>query len=140
MKSLATLIKLQKTYVDEQRLVLARSQDDLARIEQHIAELEIEKAREQLAAQENPEARATYGAFLTTMVVRERAAEKERRAGLAAVELARAKLAELFEEQKRYEILEKSHREAAVAAERRQERLELDEIGSITHTRKKNDS
>jgi flagellar biosynthesis chaperone FliJ len=58
MKSLSTLIKLQKTHVDEQRLALARLQARLEEIEQSIAMLEIKKAREQTVAQENGEARA----------------------------------------------------------------------------------
>ena len=47
MKSLATLIKLQKTRVDEQRLTLTRLQAHLENIENSIAALEIRKAREQ---------------------------------------------------------------------------------------------
>ena len=136
MKSLAALIKLQKTYVDEQRLMLAKLQDHLAQIEQDIAAIEIEKAREQIAAQASAEARATYGAFLRACVARERALDKERISALAAIDIARDRLAELFEEQKRYEIAETTRREAEAADERRRERIELDEIGSISHARK----
>src|ERR1700761_6409048 len=128
MKSLATLIKLQKTRVDEQRIHLAALQEQLDSIERRIAELEIEKAREQVAAEHNPEARGTYGAFLKAAINRGRELDKARQTTQIAVEIARDKLAELFEEQKRYEVAEANRIESEAAEERRQERIELDEI------------
>jgi len=137
MKSLATLIKLQKTYVDEQRQQLARLQDYLDYVEQQIAQLEISLAREQAAAQDE-EARATYGAYLTSMINRGRELEKDRINAAAAVKLAQEKLAELFEEQKRYEIAEEARIEQEAREERRRETLEMDEIGGVMHERQKN--
>jgi flagellar biosynthesis chaperone FliJ len=137
MKSLATLIKLQKTRVDEQRQTLAKAQEFLDGVAQAIAQLEIKKAREQTAAEKHPEARLTYGAFLKAAVRDGRALEKQRAVAEAAVEAARAKLAELFEEQKRYEIAA-AHRQAAEDREgRRKETIELDEVGGVTYTRNK---
>lgn len=137
MKSLTTLIKLQKTRVDEQRQTLAKAQEFLDSVEQQIVQLEIKKVREQAAAQEYPEARLTYGAFLKAAVRDGRALEKQRAVAIAAVEAARDKLAELFEEQKRYEIAA-AHRQAAEdREERRRETIELDEVGGVTYTRKK---
>ena len=140
MKSLATLIKLQKTYVDEQRQHLAHLLDEQEKIQHKIAALEIEMAREQVAAQEHPEAQATYGAFLKAAIERARALEKDRQAGEHAIEIARDKLSRLFEEQKRYEIAEAARIEAELSAERRLERIDLDEIGSVTYVRKQENS
>jgi flagellar biosynthesis chaperone FliJ len=137
MKSLATLIKLQKTRVDEQRQILAKLQERLQEIENDIALLEIKKAREQAAAEEHTEARMTYGAFLKVAVREGRALEKQRAAALASIEVARAKLAELFEEQKRYEIAAASRQSTEDREERRRETIELDEVGSVTYIRKK---
>ncbi|HEU0118543.1 MAG TPA: flagellar FliJ family protein [Alphaproteobacteria bacterium] len=137
MKSLATLIKLQKTYVDEQRQQLAKLQERLEQIEMQIAQLEVEKAREQIAAEQNPEARATYGAFVKAAVAKGRELDKERQIAIAAVEAARDKLTELFEEQKRYETAEEARIAAEEKEERRRETIELDEIGGITHERNK---
>ncbi|MDX2028366.1 MAG: hypothetical protein SFW62_07000 [Alphaproteobacteria bacterium] len=136
MKSLATLIKLQKTYVDEQRLLLARLQEQLDAIEQAIAVLEIQKVREQEVARDNEEARATYGAFVKAALDKGKELEKHRQIAEAAIEAAREKLSELFEEQKRYEIAEEARIEAEEREERRRETIELDEIGSVRHTRK----
>jgi hypothetical protein len=137
MKSLATLIKLQKTYVDEQRLHLAKLQARLEQIVRDIALHEIMKAREQVAAEQHREARATYGAFLKAAVKKGRELEKERQTAAHAVEIARDKLAQLFEEQKRYELAEAARLEAEAKEERRKERIELDEIGSVSFVRKK---
>jgi hypothetical protein len=137
MKSLATLIKLQKTHVDEQRLALAKLQAQLAEIEKAIMILEITKARELTVAQANAETRATYGAFLKAAVQRGRELEKQRQAMEAAIDIARQKLTELFAEQKRYEIAEAARLAAELKEEQRRETLELDEIGGVTHARKK---
>lgn len=137
MKALVTLIKLQKSLVDEQRQHLAKLQDLLDGVHRRIAELEIAKAREQVAADANTEARATYGAFLKHMAVKTHELEKERLVAVHAVDVAHAKLAELFEEQKRYEIAEQARIDAEAKEERRLERIELDEIGGVTHERRK---
>ena len=136
-KTLATLIKLQKALVDEQRQQLSKLQDILEEIERRIAAVEIEKAREQVAAENNPGATATYGAFLKRITTRGRELEKERRIMVFAVDQAHAKLSELFEEQKRYEIAEEARLAAEIKEEQRRERLDLDEIGGVTHERRK---
>jgi flagellar biosynthesis chaperone FliJ len=137
MKTLDTLIKLQKSLVDEQRQHLVKLQDMLDEIIRRIAVLEIEKTRELLAAESSAEARATYGAFLKRIVAKGRELEKERQVAAHAVDLAHARLIELFEEQKRYEIAEAARLEAEAKEERRRERIDLDEVGGVTYTRRK---
>lgn len=136
MKSLATLIKLQKTFVDEQRQHLARLLDHLESIEEKIREVEDLKESEKEAGKDEI-TRASYGEFLKQMVLIGRALEQERQQAEAAVRMAQEKLAELFEEQKRYEIAEASRIEEEAKAERRLERLELDEIGGMRHERQR---
>jgi flagellar export protein FliJ len=137
MKSLATLIKLQKNRVDEQRIHVARLQTHLSEIEQKIAQLEIDKAREQVAAQKSVESTVTYGAFLKAAVKKGRDLEKDRQVAEAAVEVARGQLTELFEEQKRYETAEANRITAEEKEERRRETIELDEVGGMSHERRK---
>ena len=136
-KSFATLIKLQKSLVDEQRQVLCRLQDRLDSIDAAIAQLEILKAREQEAASQEVVFRSTYGEFLKTAVLRGRVLEKERLLAARAVELAHDKLAEMFEDQKRYETAEAQRLAEEAQEEMRLERIALDEIGSIMHERKR---
>lgn len=139
MTTLSTLIKLQKSLVDEQRQHLALLQRMLDSILHRMTQLEIEKAREQVLAEKNPDSRTTYGAFLKRMAIRGRDLEKERAFVQQAMDETHAKLAELFEEQKRYEIAEQARIDAEAREERRQETIELDEIGGITHERRKTD-
>ncbi|MFA4994620.1 MAG: flagellar FliJ family protein [Bdellovibrionales bacterium] len=136
-KSFATLIKLQKTLVDEQRQHLARLMENLEKIENRIRQLEALRAREQAAAAKNEIARMTYGAFLKNLIAKRRELEKEHQAAAAAVRKAQERMAELFEEQKRYEIAEEQRIEEIEKEERRLERIELDEIGGVRHERKK---
>ncbi len=140
MDSLKTLIDLQKARVDEQRIVMTRLNARLDMIEQQIAELEIRKVSEQTAASENQESRTTYGAFLDHAKRQGLVLERERQATLSAIEAARAVLAELFEEQKRYEIAQNARELAALKEEKRKESIELDEMGAVTHERKKDTS
>jgi len=137
MKSLATLIKLQKTRVDEQRLHLARIEEHLAQIEQAIRDLNEQKKREQVAAKKDTANAVTYGAFLKRTIRRGRELDKERLVAIEAVRLARERLAELFEEQKRYELAQQHRDEQARREESRRLTIELDEIGGITHQRRK---
>ena len=60
-----------------------------------------------------------------------------RKAAAHAIDQALAKLTELFEEQKRYEIAESARIEAEAKEERRRERIDLDEIGGVMFERKK---
>jgi flagellar protein FliJ len=136
-KSFATLIKLQKTFVDEQRQQLTRLLENLERIERRIMELEVQKAREQAAATKDLVASMTYGAYLKLVIVMQRALEVERQTAARAVTIAQDKLAELFEEQKRYEIAEEERIEDLLRTERRLETLELDEVGGMRHQRQR---
>jgi hypothetical protein len=139
MKSLSTLIKWQKTHVDEQRVILAKLQEKLDAVEQAIADLEQEKLQEQASAKKNPEKAVTYGAYVKEAIRRGEMLQKQRWAVEEAVTGARDKLTELFEEQKRYEIAEANRIEIDEKKERQRETAELDEIGGVTHGRQKGD-
>lgn len=137
MKWLSTLIKLQKNRVDEQRQILARLQQRLDDVNENILMHEKRKELERGAVKSNPEISLTYGAFLRWAVEYSRELEREREIAEKAVEAARDRMAELFEEQKRYEIAEARRLEKEKQEEQKRETIELDEIGSITHQRKK---
>ncbi len=136
-KSFATLIKLQKSFVDEQRRHLAHLMENLQQIEARIMQLEALRAQEQAAAAKDDVARMTYGVFLKSVIAKRRELEKERVEAAMAVMAAQEKLSELFEEQKRYEIAEEQRIEEIEKEERRLERIELDEIGGTRHERQR---
>ena len=137
MKSLTTLIKLQKTYVDEQREQLGKLQAYVEAVRERITMLEIEKAREQAAVEQEFAARQTYGAFLKGAIKRGQELDRELNAALQAVEIARDKLGELFEEQKRYEIAEDNRLKTEAFEDNRREKIALDEVGSVSFQRGK---
>jgi flagellar FliJ protein len=137
MKSLTTLIKLQKTYVDQQRLIVNKLQERVDLIERAMIALEVQKAQEKEIAAKYPEHAHTYGMFLKVAVIRGRKLALERLNAVVAVNAARDKLGELFEEQKRYEIAEEARIETELKEEQRRETIELDEIGGVTFQRKK---
>ena len=92
---------------------------------------------EKVRAQKNDAARMTYGAFLKVLIANKRALEKDYVVAADAVRSAQEKLAELFEEQKRYEIAEDQRVEEIEKEERRLERIDLDEVGGVRHERQR---
>ena len=135
-KTLATLIKLQKTYVDEQRILLARLQIHLEEVETEIMELEVRKVREQIVVKENPASAMTYGNFVRWAIDHGQELEEKRIIAETAVNLARERLAELFEEQKRNAIAETMRLEGERKGALRIERIDRDEVGSVSFERR----
>ena len=137
MKRLGTLIKLQKSLVDDQRRMLADLQNIQGRIEAEIAALEAARLHEEdVARHAEPEAMVTPAPFMAKTRARLEQLTKALADAAEAVEIARDKLAELFETQKRYEII-RDRRAAEEAAEAsRRDRMELDEIAETGHQRK----
>ncbi len=137
MKSLATLIKLQKLRVDEHRQILSRLILRLEGIEQEIERHEARVEAEKTTMRDNPDLGMTYGAFVAWALERSRSLEKQRHAAIQAVEKARDQMAEVFEEQKRYELAEAARQEAERREEDKRERAFLDEVGTQSFIRKK---
>ncbi len=138
MKTLGTLIKLQKSLVDEQRRMLTDLQNILDRIDHEIVELTVAQAREEGVVRDaEPVARQTFSLFIMTVKARLERLMAAKQQAVEEVEKAREKLAELFEAQKRYEIISEQREAAALAEENRQEQMELDETAAQGHQRRK---
>ena len=137
MKSLPTLIKLEKARVDDHRRMLTELQAVLARIEEEIAALLASREHEEAVARTaTPNERSTLASFLLQVRHRLAALAKAKKDAEDAIEVARDRLAEVFETQKRYEIIHEQQTAAALAEENRQEQLTLDETAAQTHERK----
>lgn len=137
MKSLDTLIKLQKTVVDEQRRMLADLQNIHDRIVAEIAALHAAREHEEDVARcADIVEIVTLPQFLGDVKNRLAHLAKAKTEAQVAVEVAHEKLAELFETQKRYEIVRDQRNAAELAEEQKRERLELDEIAEQGHQRK----
>lgn len=135
MTSLDTLIQLAKAQIDEQRQLLSRLVAHQESIELAIAELELRRrAEEEIVAKESAFA-LTYGEFLKWAMGQAKELENQRLSAAAAVELARDKLSQMFEEQKRYEIAQENQLAKQEQEEARQERIIMDEIGGENYRR-----
>ena len=137
MKNLGLLIKLQKTKVDEQRVILARLQDNLDKIKDTLVSMEQEFEKEQKIAKNDYESMMTYEKYLKKFMHDKKETEKQLVLMEEAVLLAHDKLTELFEEQKRYEIALEQKLEEERLLLLKLENQALDETGSIWHQRKK---
>jgi flagellar export protein FliJ len=140
MKSLLTLIKLQKTKVDEQRIFLLKLQEQLAHIDSEILRLNKEKAEQEDLLHVDSSYGMTYADYLRAYLNKMQFYQRKRNSLEYAVNIARDKLAELFEEQKRYEIALQNRREEEAREELRQETHVLDEVGSVGYLRRKRQS
>lgn len=137
IKSLDTLIKLQKTIVDEQRRMLADLLNIHDRIVAEIAALHASREHEEdVARSADLVATVTLPQFLDGVKNRLTHLAKAESEAQAAVDAAHEKLAELFETQKRYEIVRDQRNAAELTEEQKRERLELDEIAEQGHQRK----
>lgn len=138
MKSLDTLIKLEKARVDDMRRMVAQLQDVFDRIESEITDLIATRLNEEAVARTaSPDERITLAPFLAQMRQRLELLEQARVDATAAIEAGREKLAEAFETQKRYEIIRDQREAAALVESSRQEQLTLDEMAAQAHERKR---
>ncbi len=136
MTTLDTLIKLEQMRLDDQRRMLVQLQDLLARIEQEIADLQVTQAREAAVVRGgDPNVRLTLEPFLAQVKQRLQQLQQAKRDAEDAIAIAHDRLAELFETQKRYEIIRDQRAAEAAAAAKRLEQQELDETAAQTHER-----
>lgn len=135
--NLEILIKLQKTYVDEQRSILAKLYQQMQAIDLKIAMLEGEKESQEGLLHEYPDMGMTYADYLTQYFKKRAAYNKEQNVMVKAIEMAQEKLAVQFGEQKRYEIAQTQRLATQRQEEAAQETKTLDEVGSVGFMRKK---
>ena len=134
---LATLISLQKTKVDEQQAILARLYLQYDAIVEKKNRLEGDKIKQDELLNENPDMGMTYANYLRQYLKRREAYAKELKVMEKAIDMARDKLALLFEEQKRYEIAKEQRDEEVRQKELAEERKTLDEVGSVGFQRQR---
>ena len=135
MKTVSTLIRLTKLEVDNRRRLLADLLEQDAAVDRAIDRLDAELDSERQKARETPEYGTGFAAYAKHAASR-RKALADRKAALAVdIDTARDRLAEAFEEQKKYEITAERQEEEETAEENKREQLDLDEMGLQTHNR-----
>ncbi|HVY12954.1 MAG TPA: hypothetical protein VHB73_05255 [Alphaproteobacteria bacterium] len=137
MRDVQTLIKMQKLYVDEQRKVLAEKQRQADALHAALRDLE-----DNLEAEKKGEGAHKEGSFLIGAFIRRELSRKEDLASALTqtrreIEVSREKLALLFEELKRFEIVQENWDEQAAAERLRNENAAYDEQAGTRHERNK---
>ena len=135
MKGIDTLIRLARRHLDAQRRQVAdleRLRDGLVASLRDIAD---DIARERAHAGGGGSFASAFPAFVAAALDRRATLARSLAEAEAAVAEARARLAERFEEVKRYEIAADRMRDRLHRAEARREQAALDEIGLVVHRR-----
>lgn len=140
MRDVKTLIKMQKLFVDEQRRALAEKQRRADALSNAIIELqenlESEKKNEAAASKEGS---FILGAFIKKELHRRHEMEAALVITKREIEVEREKLSKLFEELKRFEIVQENWDEEDETKRRREENLTYDEQAGTRHQRKEKD-
>ena len=135
MKTHETLIRLAKLEVDNRRRLLADLLDRDAAFDRAIDRLDAEVQAERDKARQNPEFATGYAAYVRHADDRRAALVNDKAALGEEIVGARDRLAEAFEEQKKYEITAENQAEAEAAEANRREQGELDALGLQAFTR-----
>ena len=135
MKSVATLIRLQRHALIERKKVLAQLMEEAAQVRRSIAALEATLAHEKHLATEDPVLARTFPRFLQA-TLRRRTAFETMLADLAGrIAAVEREIAEAFRGLKAYELAEQGARERAATEAAHREQKVLDDIGGAMHRR-----
>lgn len=133
---LATLIRLHRWRLDEQRRGLAAALRELDLRETALRELEAEIAAEQESARTAPaEAGIDYGAYVRQAIPRRATCRQAIATAEAEVSQRREQVKERYRELRTLELAEESRCRRAAAEAARRERLALDEVALLTRSR-----
>ncbi|WP_300530074.1 flagellar export protein FliJ [Maricaulis sp.] len=129
------LIRLARFKVEELQKQMAELDRSKAALTNQIERLEASVPEEQAAATQSKDGYLAYGSYAQAVIKR----KDNIRASLNEVEAQsdalRDRLAEAFQELKKYELLEERRVARIEQAQREAEQAELDEIASIRHRR-----
>jgi flagellar FliJ protein len=135
VRSVATLIRLQRHALVERKKVLAQLMEEAAQIRQSIVALEAALAHEKHLATQDPMLAQTFPRFLQA-TLRRRAAFETMLADVAGrIAVVEQEIAEAFRGLKAFELAEQgAHERAATEAAHREQKV-LDDIGGAMHRR-----
>jgi flagellar protein FliJ len=134
---LATLIRLHRSRLDEERRGLARAMRELDLRESTLRKLEAEIAAEQESARTAPaDAGIDYGAYARGAIRRRASCCEAMATAEAEVSQRRRLVQSRYRELRTLELAEESRWRRAAAEAARHERLALDEIALLTRSRR----
>lgn len=132
---LATLVRLHRWRLDEQRRLLGEAVRKLGDAEQCVQALDEEVGLEQQVARDAFESTVFYGSYVLATVARRNDAVQGVANAQAAVAERRASLTTAWQTLRTFELAEESRRERYEQEVARRERWQLDEIAVIARAR-----
>lgn len=134
--SLKTLTRIQKFNIDEQRKILVEYQTEEDQIIHNIKTLEEEFEREKEFSTQNIGV-GDFGAYLKRYMLQKEQLEIALAEIQAKIEEVRDKIADMFKEQKTYEIVDDNRRKRSDKEDSDKEQKTLDEIGTNAYIKRK---
>lgn len=134
--SLKTLTRIQKFNIDEQRKILVEYQTEEDKIIHNIKTLEEEFEREKEFSTQNIGV-GDFGAYLKRYMLQKEQLEIALAEIQAKIEEVRDKIADMFKEQKTYEIVDDNRRKRSDKEDSDKEQKTLDEIGTNAYIKRK---
>ena len=134
--SLQTLQRIQKFNIDEQRRILAELQTNEERLQSGLERLNTEYEREKEFASAHP-GTGDFGAYTKRYLQYREAFERQLAAVRAEIEKVRDKIADMFKEQKTFEIVDDNRQKRREKENNAKEQKTLDEIGTNAYIKRK---
>ena len=135
--SLQTLTRIQKFQIDEQRKILNGCLAEEEELVAGLSELNRQFSEQKRFAQDNPGV-GDFGTYTRRYLQEREAFETKIAAVRRKIEEIRDIIADLFKEQKTYEIVDENRRKRTEKEENAKEQKTLDEIGTNNFIRNKN--
>ncbi len=136
MKSLKTLIRLQRFELDAKRRKLADLEDLLADMKQRVRRLEEDMVDEGARAADQGTVALVYGPYIAAALARKRNLLNSQAELEGRIAEARDEVAEAFQDVKKYELAEAARVAREKAELAKKEREMLDEVGSVGFNRR----
>lgn len=133
--SLKTLQRLQKFNIDEQRKILVDLQTKQDQLKVEFARLNQSYEVEKAYAVQHP-GLGNFGAYVKRYLEKKEILEAAIDKMQQAIEEVRDKIADMFKEQKTYEIVDDNRRKQKIKEENDKEQKMLDEVGTNTYIKK----
>ncbi len=136
MKSLKTLIRLQRFELDAKRRKLADLEDLLADMKQRVRRLEEDMVDEGARAADQGTVALVYGPYIAAALERKRNLLNSQAELEGRIAEARDEVAEAYQDVKKYELAEAARVAREKAELAKKEREMLDEVGSVGFNRR----
>ncbi len=133
--SLKTLQRIQKFNIDEQRKILVDLQTKQDQLKVEFARLNQSYEAEKAYAAQHPGV-GNFGAYVKCYLEKKEILETAIDKMQQAIEEVRDKIADMFKEQKTYEIVDDNRRKQKIKEENDKEQKMLDEVGTNTYIKK----